>query len=372
MIDIEKILKRAWHILWNYKVLWIFGILLVLTAGGRGSTHFGSNSSYRFNDGGYQGANGYHGLNPSTNPQVQQMNMWFQQNLEPLYFHPAEHIATFVWIGVALLLFCVIIGALFALVRYPAEAAVIRMVDGYEQNGEKVGFGAGWKLGWNHRAFRMWWIDFLIQGLPGLVLVLLIGGLVAGIVVKAIHTDPTSMWVTLGASILAMIVLALVFGLGLAFLRLLRQFFWRKLALNDLGTRAAFQSGWAMFKRNWKSGALMWLVLFGLGIGFFIAYAIALFILIPIFILLCIPALIVAVIPGLMAFGIASLFASPLVAAIIGGICAVPFFFLVVGSPLLLLQGWFQIYESTVWTLTFREINALESVAPAKVPAKAS
>ena len=28
MIDIGKILKRAWHILWNYKVLWIFGILL--------------------------------------------------------------------------------------------------------------------------------------------------------------------------------------------------------------------------------------------------------------------------------------------------------------------------------------------------------
>ena len=28
MIDLGKIIKRAWHILWNYKVLWIFGILL--------------------------------------------------------------------------------------------------------------------------------------------------------------------------------------------------------------------------------------------------------------------------------------------------------------------------------------------------------
>ncbi len=35
MINIGKILKRAWHILWNYRVLWIFGILLAITAGGR-------------------------------------------------------------------------------------------------------------------------------------------------------------------------------------------------------------------------------------------------------------------------------------------------------------------------------------------------
>ncbi len=34
MIGFGKILKRAWHILWNYKILWIFGILLAITAGG--------------------------------------------------------------------------------------------------------------------------------------------------------------------------------------------------------------------------------------------------------------------------------------------------------------------------------------------------
>ena len=27
MIDIGKILKRAWHILWNYRALWIFGLV---------------------------------------------------------------------------------------------------------------------------------------------------------------------------------------------------------------------------------------------------------------------------------------------------------------------------------------------------------
>ena len=44
MIDIGKILKRAWYILRNNKILWIFGILLAITFFGRGA---GSNGSTR-------------------------------------------------------------------------------------------------------------------------------------------------------------------------------------------------------------------------------------------------------------------------------------------------------------------------------------
>ena len=46
-IDIGKVLKRAWHVLWNFKVLWIFGILLA--ADRRvGSHERGNKSGYRF------------------------------------------------------------------------------------------------------------------------------------------------------------------------------------------------------------------------------------------------------------------------------------------------------------------------------------
>ena len=47
MFDIGKILSRAWQILWKYKVLWIFGLLLALSgAGGGGGSGGGSNSNY--------------------------------------------------------------------------------------------------------------------------------------------------------------------------------------------------------------------------------------------------------------------------------------------------------------------------------------
>ncbi len=33
MLDIKKILGRSWHILWAYRMLWVFGFILALTTG---------------------------------------------------------------------------------------------------------------------------------------------------------------------------------------------------------------------------------------------------------------------------------------------------------------------------------------------------
>ena len=48
-MDPIKILKRSWHILWSYRALWVFGLILALA--GAGSTgRVGNNSSYQFNE----------------------------------------------------------------------------------------------------------------------------------------------------------------------------------------------------------------------------------------------------------------------------------------------------------------------------------
>ena len=123
------------------------------------------------------GGNGNPGINWNSSPFLQDLYTWFQQNIEPLVLHPDQHIATFVWIGVGLLLFILIVGViLLAFIRYPTETAVIRMVDEYERTGVKVGFRQGWKLGWNRRAFRIWVID-LIVSLPAFLLLAVLGGL---------------------------------------------------------------------------------------------------------------------------------------------------------------------------------------------------
>ncbi|MDO9130376.1 MAG: hypothetical protein Q7U34_10970, partial [Anaerolineales bacterium] len=97
-----------------------------------------------------------------------------------------------------------------------------------------------------------------------------------------------------------------------------------------------------------------------------------LIILIPAFIITGLAGLIVAAIPGLIAFGVASLFTSGPLTWIIGILAALPFFFLVLGSPLLLIGGWMQIFQSSVWTLTYREFKFLGAATPDEIPAQAS
>ena len=75
-----------------------------------------------------------------------------------------------------------------------------------------------------------------------------------------------------------------------------------------------------------------------------------------------------AIVPTLATAGIASLLSAPdywpwAFAAIIG----LPLFFVVTFSPILLVSGWAQIYQSSTWTLTYRELKAIETVAPAIV-----
>jgi hypothetical protein len=147
-------------------------------------------------------------------------------------------------------------------------------------------------------------------------------------------------------------------------LGLLRQFFVRAAALEESGIKASFQRGWELFKGNWKSAVLMWLVMLGIGIGYGIAGMILFFLLVPVYIILLIPALLAAAIPGLIAFGIASLFTHWILAAIIGVLFALPLFFTVIFAPLTLVGGWYRIYESSIWTLTYREVKAIGSLKP--------
>ena len=284
MIDIGKILKRSWHILWNYRVLWLFGVLLAISGGGGGN----NDPRYQWNyNHGNNGAGG-NGNNPNFQPGPFwiELTNWFNQNIAPLFTHPEKYIATFVWIGIAFLLFILIVGVVTSLIRYPSETAVIRMVDDYEQTGVKVGFKQGWKLGWNRRAFRMWVIDLVI-GLPALLFIALLIGLGVLFFYSVVNGNNALAFGGMITAIGCAFLFIFAFVVLMVFLSLLRQFFVRAAALEEAGIRESFRRGWAMFKNNWKSAGLMWLVMLGIGIGFGIAGMILFFLLIPAYLILC-------------------------------------------------------------------------------------
>ena len=365
MIDIGKILKRSWHILWNYRMLWIFGILLALTAGSRG----GGNSGSGYQAGSNNANNGNNGFDPGSQlgPWGGAAKDWFTQNGSPLFEHPEHYVATFIWIGVAILVFILLVVIVTSLIRYPSETAVIRLVDEYEQTGVKMGFRQGWKLGWNRRAFRIWVIDLLIS-LPAFVFIALLLGV--GLMIYFSVTSGGTALAVSGtiAAIGCAFLFIFAFVLLMVFLGLLRQFFIRAAALEGTRIGESIRAGWALFKRNWKSAGLMWLVMIGIGIGAGIAGLILFFLLIPAYLVLFLPATLVAGIPALIAFGLTSIFASSPVTWIVAAVVAVPFLLLIIFAPLSLVNGWYMIFSSGVWTLTYREIKALETVTPQEMP----
>jgi hypothetical protein len=368
MLNIEKILKRSWHILWNYRMLWVFGLILALALGGKST----SNSlRYTFNDGhrnqpsSIQAPDGWEGLHGDTF--AEKMNDAFRQMhvgiLEFQEQYPVEFHMIIVMLIVSFVVF-LLFTILTAILRYVSETASIRMVDEYEQSGVKVGFRQGWKYGWSRAAWQVFLVNFIVH-LPVLGLFVILG-LIGWWIFSAFMGGVESV-----------IIGSLITGIGLTFLFIfitvilmavlyvLRDFAWRMIVLEDLGVQDSLRKAVALVKRQWRSVGLMWLVMIGLKIVWGIAFAILIFPLLVASLLTALGGVVVAIVPSLLTAGIASLLSAPdywpwIFAAIIG----LPLFFIVAFSPVLLVSGWGQIYQSSIWTLTYRELKALESVAP--------
>jgi hypothetical protein len=369
MFDIGKILKRAWQILWNYKVLWIFGLLLALTGAGGGSTGGQSRYTTNYNDTRkeFNGFNQNYQGRYETQAWMNQASDWAQQHVVPLFSTPERTLHTIILMLVVLFGICIIIGLLLALVRYPAETAVIRMVDEHETTGSKVKFKEGWKLGWNRRAFRMWLVDLLV-GVPAFVYVLMLMGLTISLILNERGLNSTA-WAGMAGLIVLFILLTLVFVVFMIGLSLLRHLIVRFVAIDGMTVGQAFASGWAMFKKNFGRLLLTWLVMLVIGIGFGIALIAAFLILIPTYAIMAIPAAIVAAIPGAIGYGIASIFAHGWLAWVIAALVALPFLFTVMFSPLSFVNGWYIIFDSNVYTLVFRQFKLIASVPPVEAAA---
>ncbi len=352
-MDPIKILKRAWTILWSYRALWIFGILLALTtAGGGGGT--GTSSSTRgFNPG---------GTNPPQGQPSGQIPPFFQGIIQSFERPPFNDVNF--WIGfAAVVLFVIqILVVVSAFLRYISETALIRMVDQYEQSGEKATIRQGFRWGWSRTSWRLFLINLLLS-LPNILAAFAIAASI-GIVVLLFSTgSPLASVMSVVAFIGILFLLIFVLILYNALMNVLRHFAWRACALEGAGVFDAIRLGFGLIKRNWKNVGLMWLIMIGLGIAWGIAMIFAFILLIPVFIIMAVVGVVVAGVPAALVYGLTSLFISAPLNWIVAALVGLPILFLVIGLPIVFLRGLMEVFRSTVWTLTYRETKALESVA---------
>lgn len=336
-MDHIKILKRSFNITVNYRVLWIFGMLLALTAGGGGNGGGGGNSGTRVqpgNDGNWNFDGNHYpfGSFPQITPEL-------------------TNTIIAILVGVACLLLALII--LSIIVRYVSETAVIRMVDQHENDATQLTLRQGWSLGWSRAAWNMFLMDFLV-GLSFLAALLVLGAIVATpllfLLTKSVPLQVLGVIVTIGLGMLlvfAIILAAMATNLVVTLAR-------RACALDNLGVIASLQRGFTILKGRFGDMLLMAIILFGVGLVWIL-------VMLPVILAAALIGAIVAGLPALLIGGIAGLFTQGATPWIIAGVVAGPLFLITFIIPTSLVSGWRQIFSSSAWTLTYREAVAMEN-----------
>lgn len=328
-MDHVRVLKRAWEILWRYRVLWVFGLILALTAG-NAANQFNQLVSWSTDGEGFE----------MPTPEI-----------------PPEVAAAVIAVGLGLACVVIILTIARFVFHYLAQTALIRMVDDYEETGEKRGVRQGFRLGWSRTTLRVFVIDLLTR-LPAVLaafLLLLLGaGLLAAILAAGKNTVVIVMAAVAGIGLGFLVILAvIVVGLVVS---LLRQFFWRVSALEEMGVVDSLRQGFAFVRRHLADAVIMWLIMLGLEIGWIIT-------MIPVVLVLLVVAAIVGGLPALLVAGLANLALEGAIPWVLAAVVGVPIFILVMAAPLLFLGALAEVFKSTVWTLTYRELRALEDVA---------
>jgi hypothetical protein len=334
-MDHLKVLRRSLEITWRYRVLWVFGILLALTTGGGGGGNGG---------GGGGSGNRQLSLPPSGGIQAPQI--------------PPQVVSTLIVVGIGLACLILLLIVASLVVRYVAETSLIRMVADHEETGEKRSVRQGLRWGWSRTSLRLFLIELLVMVplVVGFILLLLVA------------LSPLLLWTTRSQAAgivgtVATIGLVLLFILLLiaviAAASLLIHFFRRVCALEEVGVRESIRRGYSLVRRHLKDVIIMWLIMVGLTLGWAILTIVATLILVLVGLVLGGgPALLAGSLAGMASRG------GPM-PWIVAGAVGLPIFLLVLIVPLLFLSGLWQVYKSSVWTLTYRELRTLEAVQPA-------
>lgn len=359
-----NVLKRAWEILWRYRVLWIFGVIVALTATSATSGYWKGGG-----DGGHDDWSCPGGI--AVGDQCYAVEEWREalqelpyvleewRELEELSGLPLPEVPAAFWTTLAaVVLGLLCLGVIVAIARvvflYLAETALIRMVDDYEETGERRGVRQGFRLGWSRTALRLFVIDLLTR-LPGMLIafmLLLLGVGMFGLVVWTGENVPLMVVTGIAVAGLVCLSIPLVIVVSLV-LSLLRPFFWRVSALEEMGVIDSIREGWRFVRQHLADAIIMWLIMVGLQVGWII-------VMIPVVLLLLVIGGLLGGLAGLLAAGLGSLASSGAVPVILGLVIGIPIFILVLAAPLVFLGGLAHVFKSNVWTLTYRELRALE------------
>jgi hypothetical protein len=369
-MDYTQILKRAWELVKGYRALWVFGAILALTTFSLESAMLlrsdddhddsrqGITITTRSNE------TFLEAVDRSVRDAVDEFRQEIDKaDREVEEFFSAEFdldvesdiLALILTLGGILLIGFVVAKA----AGYVSQAALIRMVNETEESGTQLTVRQGWRRGWSRTALRLFLIDLLVDTSIVLVFVLLFALILA----------PLALWFTgntAAGAIGTVFTVALFFpGLALCIVALLalslfKQFIGRACVLDGLGVAASIRRGFQLTKRNLGRVLPVWLVDVGVNLVWSIAIT-------PVVAVLAVAGLVLGV-AGALAVGSLSILAFDGSALwLAAGAVGIPLFLLTLAIPLACLGGFREVFLSSMWTLTYRQLHAVEQVARGSV-----
>jgi len=367
-MDWTQIVKQAWRTLWRYRALWVWGILLALTASSWSAWTLADLDDVREEE--WQGIT-ITRLDNETFRQALRRTLRAEIDEADRELH--EFLVQVLRMNVGLAAGIHIVALLVGLISvvfllrvvgriawYISQAALIRSVDLYEETGERRSVWHGLRLGWSRSAWRLFHINLTVD-IVGVGGALLLFGLLFA---------PLPLWVNGGEAVIFLsafltaglffVVLVAVILWGVA-LSVLKRLAWRACALEGLRVLPSIRRGYTLLVKQLKEVGVAWLVTAAVRWGWRA-------VMVPVVLALIGVGLLSGSLPGLLVGGATSLFSGgglPVVLALAVGL---PLFFLVLVGPIVFLAGLREVFLSTTWTLAYRELRGLASQAPQTAP----
>ena len=378
-MDYGKVLKRSWHMVTRYRALWIFGIVLglvtfswemVLLGGLDDENQYPRGIVITTMDGEtFHDAlqrtlqEGIDGTEEEISITLRELDRLFTREL-------GRRFVVDVMIVLAVLAAAFVVTLIVTkIARYVSETALIRMVGDYEGTGERLGVWQGLRLGLSRTAWRFLFIDLAID-IPVILAFMLLFALAFTTLVFGIRgSTPATIIVgslLTGGLFVTGIVLAVVVG---TLLSVLKRFFRQACALECLGVIASIRRGWAVVRRKPVDVLVMWLIMLGITLGWGVVIALSFLVLFPLLILFIVLGGVAGALPAYLVFLLSSLVFEGTLPVLLAVIVGLPSLILVMLAPWWCLGGLMEVFSSSAWTLTYRELSAAEDAQPVQVPA---
>ena len=130
--------------------------------------------------------------------------------------------------------------------------------------------------------------------------------------------------------------------------------------LEDRSLTASVREGFRMTKHHLKEFGLLWLIWMGIRILWAPLGILAVILIAPVLLLSVLTGVVAGGVPAALVGAFSNLFTGGATPWIMGALAGVPVFTVVTLSPILFVSGLVEIYKSSLWTLGYRELKAME------------